>query len=184
MAANRKLVLYIAMSLDGYIAKTNDDLSFLSLVEQEGEDYGYFEFLKTIDTVIVGRKTFNKVISMGFEYPHTDKDVYIISRSPKPNIGNFIYYSQSLKDLVLELKKAHGKNIYCDGGSEIVNELLKDNLIDEFIISVVPVILGDGVPLFKKGHTELNLQLINSKQFSKGLVQLHYVRIEKENDKK
>lgn len=165
------------MSLDGYIAKTNDDLSFLSIVEQKGQDYGYNDFVKTIDTIIIGRKTFDNVISKGYEYPHVDKDVYIISRTPRPNIGNLKYYTDNLKDLILKLKNGQGKNIYCDGGAEIVNELLKDNLIDEFVISVIPIILGDGIPLFNKARCELKLRLINSKHFDKGLVQLHYVRI-------
>ncbi|MDP4208281.1 MAG: dihydrofolate reductase family protein [Bacteroidota bacterium] len=176
MTAKRKLILYIAMSLDGYIAKPNDDLSFLSIVEQEGQDYGYNDFVKSIDTIIIGRKTFDKVISMGFEYPHTDKEVYIISRTPRPDYGTFKYYTKNLKDLVLKLKSEQGKNIFCDGGAEIVHELLMDNLIDEFVISVIPIILGDGVPLFKKGRPELNLRLIDSRQFDKGLVQLHYIR--------
>lgn len=178
MKENRKIVLYISMSLDGFIAKTNGDLSFLSIVEQDGEDYGYNDFVKTVDAIIIGRKTFDKVISMGYEYPHKDKDVYIISRSLRPGNGNFKYYSGSLKDLVARLKTVQGKNIYCDGGAEIVNELLKDDLIDEFIISVIPIILGDGIPLFKSGQADLNLRLINCKQYNKGLVQLHYERIE------
>jgi dihydrofolate reductase len=165
------------MSLDGYIAGPNEDLGFLTIVEQEGEDYGYYDFVKSIDTVIIGRKTFNKVLSMGFEYPHKDKDVYIISRTARPDYGPFKYYSGNLKELVLKLKSQPGKDIFCDGGAEIVNELLKENLIDEFIISVIPVILGDGVPLFKKGGPELKLKLNGSKQFDRGLVQLHYVRI-------
>ena len=174
MSNERKLILYISMSLDGYIANTNDDLGFLSIVEQEGQDYGYNDFIKTIDTVIIGRKTFDKVISMGIGYPHTDKDVYIISRTQKPDIGTFKYYTDDLKNLVLTLKSKHGKDIYCDGGAEIVNELLRENLIDEFIISIIPIILRDGVSLFKKYRPELNLKLIGCMSFDKGLVQLHY----------
>jgi dihydrofolate reductase len=176
MSMERKLVLYIAMSLDGYIAKTDGSIDFLSAVEQKGEDYGYEEFLKTTDTIIIGRKSFDKVISMGYEYPHKDKDVYIISRSPRTGIGSFKYYSDNLKDLIVRLKSSKGKDIYCDGGAEIVNELLRENLIDEFIISVIPVILGSGIPLFKKDGPELKLRLINSIHFDKGLVQLHYIR--------
>ncbi|HEY0041148.1 MAG TPA: dihydrofolate reductase, partial [Flavisolibacter sp.] len=77
----RKVILYIATSLDGYIAKTDDDLGFLSIVEQEGEDYGYGEFLQTVDAVIVGRRTYDKVLSMGYAFPHADKDAYIITRT-------------------------------------------------------------------------------------------------------
>ena len=166
------------MSLDGYIAGINDDLGFLSIVEQKGEDYGYQEFIKLIDTIIIGRKTYDKVISMGFEYPNKDKDVYIISRTAKPGDGAFSYYSGDLRELILRLKSKPGKDIFCDGGAEIVNELLMDNLIDEFVISVIPMMLGDGVQLFKKGRPELKLQLINSIRYDKGLVQLHYIRKE------
>lgn len=170
----RKLILYIAASLDGYIAKPNDDLSFLSIVEQEGEDYGYADFIKTIDTVIVGRKTYDKVIAMGYEFPHANKDTYIITRTPRPNIGSVKYYTGNLKDLVSNLKLKKGKNIFCDGGAEIVNELLNHQLFDELIISVIPVLVGSGTKLFKDGRPEQKLQLISSKQFEKGLIQLHY----------
>ncbi len=146
---SRKVILYIATSLDGYIAKPNDDLSFLSIVEQEGQDYGYADFVKTVDTVIVGRKTYDKVISMGFDFPHADKDAYIITRTPRPTVGSVKFYSGDLKTLVGKLKTESGKNIYCDGGAEMVNELLKDNLIDEFIISVIPILVGNGTKLFK-----------------------------------
>jgi len=170
----RKVILYIATSLDGYIAKPNDDLSFLSIVEQEGQDYGYADFVKTVDTVIVGRKTYDKVISMGFDFPHADKDAYIITRTLRPTIGSVKFYSGDLKTLVGKLKTESGKNIYCDGGAEIVNELLKDNLIDEFIISVIPILVGNGTKLFKDNRPEQKLELVSVKSFDKGLTQLHY----------
>lgn len=175
MAITRKVILYIAMSLDGYIADANDDLSFLLMVEQEGEDYGYSDFVKTIDTIIIGRKTYEKVISMGYDYPHTDKEVYIITRTKRPQSGVFKYYSGDLKELVLRLKSQQGKNIYCDGGAEIAHELLKSRLIDEFIISVIPIFLGGGTRLFKDGRSEQKLKLLSTKRFNKGLVQLHYI---------
>ncbi|MDD2799540.1 MAG: dihydrofolate reductase family protein [Bacteroidales bacterium] len=174
MDVKRKLILYISMSLDGYIADCNDDLHFLSVVEQDGEDYGYSEFINSVDTVIIGRKTFDKVKSMGFEYPHTDKEVYIISRSKQSMEGSFQYYNGNLSDLVTRLKTKSGKNIYCDGGAEIANYLLSNYLVDEMIISIIPVLLGDGIRLFKERNDTANLTLLSSKQFPKGLVQLHY----------
>ncbi len=164
------------MSLDGYIATKDNDLGFLSIVEQEGEDYGYTDFVKSIDTVIIGRKTYEKVLAMGFEYPHTDKEVYILTRTEKPQIGTFKFYTGDLKILVATLKSHAGKNIYCDGGAEIANELIKKDLIDEYIISVIPVFLGDGVKLFKDGRPEQKLELLSTKKFDKGLTQLHYKR--------
>ena len=176
MITDRKVILYISMSLDGYIASKNNSLDFLSMVEQEGEDYGYNDFVKSIDTVIIGRKTYEKVIEMGYEYPHTDKDVYILTRTSKPSIGHFKFYSKDLSQLIINIKSQPGKNIYCDGGAEIANELMKNNLVDEFIISVIPVLLGDGIKLFQDGRPEQKLELVSTKQFNKGLTQLHYKR--------
>jgi len=176
-SVDRKVILYVAMSLDGFIATRDDDLGFLSMVEQEGEDYGYADFVKTVDTVIVGRRTYDKVISMGFDFPYSDKDAYIITRTSRPSVGSVTYYTDSLKELVVRLKSVPGKHIFVDGGAEIVNELLKDNLIDEFYISVIPVLLGDGISLFKSRRPEIVLELISSKSFDKGLVQLHYMRV-------
>lgn len=174
MATDRKLILYIATSLDGYIAKPNDDLSFLSIVYQNGEDYGYAAFLKSVDTVILGRKTYDWVMTQVSEFPHADKDSYIVTRTARPSIGKTVFYTGSLKDLILRLKNEEGKNIFCDGGAEIVNELLKENLIDEFIISVIPILVGNGTKLFNDGRPEQKLELVSTKQFKKGLVQLHY----------
>jgi len=175
-SGDRKVILYIAMSFDGYIAKRDGDLSFLSIVEKEGENYGYTDFVKTVDTVIVGRKTYDKILSMGYAFPHSDKDTYIITRTSRPSVGSVKFYTGSLNDLVARLKSTDGKHIFVDGGAEIVNELLKDNLIDEFYISVIPVLLGDGISLFKSGRPVIGLKLISSKSFEKGLVQLHYKR--------
>ncbi len=172
MATDRKVILYIATSLDGYIAKPNDDLGFLSIVEQEGQDYGYADFVSTVDAVIVGRRTYDKVI----DFPHADKDAYIITRTPRPTIGSVKFYTGDLKALVEKLKSENGKNIFCDGGAEIVNQLLQHDLIDEFIISVIPILVGNGTKLFKDGRPEQKLELVSTKQFEKGLTQLHYRR--------
>lgn len=174
-----KVILYIATSLDGYIAKPDDDLSFLSIVEQEGQDYGYADFVKNVDAVIVGRKTYDKVISMGFDFPHADKDAYVITRTSRPNIGSVKFYAGDLKLLVDKLKSEKGKNIFCDGGAEIVNELLKFDLIDEYVISILPILVGKGTKLFKDGRPEQKVELVSVRSFDKGLTQLHYKRTEK-----
>ncbi|WP_028980472.1 dihydrofolate reductase family protein [Sporocytophaga myxococcoides] len=175
MSTNRKVVLFIAASMDGYIAAPNDDLSFLSLVNKEGEDYGYASFIQTVDTVIAGRKTYDWVMANVPEFSHADKTTYIITRSQKPSIGNTTFYSGNLKDLVTELKSKKGKNIFCDGGSEIIQELLKEKLIDEMTVSIIPILLGDGTRLFKNGRPEQKLKLVSTKQFDTGLTQLHYL---------
>lgn len=173
---DRKVILYIAASLDGYIAKPNDDLSFLSIVQKDDEDYGYSVFINSVDTVILGRKTYNWVMKQVPVFPHADKNTFIITRNAKPSIGKVNFYSGSLKELISKLKSESGKNIFIDGGAEIVHELLKENLIDEFIISIIPVFVGSGIKLFKDGRPEQTLELVSVKKFEKGLAQLHYKR--------
>lgn len=174
----RQLSLFIATSLDGYIAKPNDDLSFLKLVEKEGEDYGYAEFTANIDTIILGRKTYDYVLKEigSSHYDNGQRDVYVITRTARPSVGRTTFYTGNLTELVEQLKSENGKNIYCDGGAEIVNELLKSDLIDEFIISIVPILVGNGTRLFKNGRPEQQLELMNSETFDTGLTQLHYKR--------
>lgn len=174
----RKISLFIATSLDGYIAKPNDDLSFLKLVEIKGEDYGYTQFTDTIDTLIIGRRTYDYVLKeIGpSHYDNGQRDVYVITRTPKPNVGRTTYYTGSLTDLVKQLKSENGKNIYCDGGAEVINELLRNDLIDEIIISVVPILLGMGIRLFKDERPEQLLEFVSVKTFDTGLAQLHYKR--------
>jgi dihydrofolate reductase len=174
----RKITLFIATSLDGYIAKPNDDLSFLKLVEKEGEDYGYAEFTDTIDTLIIGRRTYDYVLKEigSSHYDNGQRDVFVITRTQRPKVGRTTFYTGSLNDLVKQLKSENGKNIYCDGGAEVINELLKNDFVDEFIISVVPVLLGNGTKLFKDGRPEQLLEFVTAKTFDTGLVQLHYKR--------
>lgn len=170
----RKVILYIAMTLDGCIAKDNDDISFLSVVESPGEDYGYSDFVKTVDTVIMGHRTYDKVLTFGGEFPHRDKKCYVISRTKNGKDENVEFYNGDIGQLITTIRKTDGKNIFIDGGAQTVFELMKLNLIDRFIISVIPHLLGGGVTLFKPGRPEQNLKLIRNVTFPSGLVQLWY----------
>jgi dihydrofolate reductase len=176
MTTERKVILYIATSLDGYIAKPDNDLQFLSIVQTDGEDYGYSDFINSVDTVILGRKTYDWVMTQVPEFPHADKNSFIITHKTMPGIGKTNFYTGKLKDLISKLKAEQGKNIFIDGGAEIVNELLKENLIDEFIISIIPILVGNGTKLFNDGRPEQIVELVSTKQFDKGLIQLHYKR--------
>lgn len=170
--------MFIASSLDGYIAKPNDDLSFLKLVEKEGEDYGYKEFTDSIDTILVGRRTYDWVLDQigPSHYDNGERDVYVITRKQRPASGRTQFYTGNIVDLVGQLRSQKGKNIYCDGGAEVINELLKKDLIDEMIISIVPILLGEGTQLFTDGRPEQLLELVQVKSFDTGLTQLHYKR--------
>jgi dihydrofolate reductase len=175
----RILSLYIATSLDGYIAKPGDDLNFLKIVEKEGEDYGYKEFISSIDTVIVGRKTYDWVTGKigSAHYDEGERDVYVITRSEQPEKGRTKFYNGNLAELVRQLKGKPGKNIYCDGGAETIHELLKYDLVDEMTISIIPVLVGDGIRLFRDGRPEQLYDVVSAKKFDTGLTQLYYRRM-------
>ncbi len=161
------------MSLDGYIAKPDGNIDFLSMVETAGEDYGYADFVNEIDTVIWGRKTFDKVLEMTGEVPYKNKAVYVVSKSRKGNHEHAVYHSDVVK-LVTKLKQDDGKDIYCNGGSEVIAELLKHSLIDRIVVSVIPHLLGDGIKLFREGLPEQKLRFRKSVTYPSSLVQLWY----------
>lgn len=170
---DRKLILYIAMSLDGFIAKKDGNINFLNIVDYPNEDYGYNEFLETVDTIIWGRKTYDKVLSFGNGIPHKNKKIYVISKTRKGKDDNIEYIDDLIK-LVHDLKKSPGKDIYCDGGSEIAFELFRNRLFDRIIISIIPFLLGDGIRLFKEMTIEQHIYLKKSITYPSGLVQLWY----------
>ena len=172
----RKLILYISMSLDGYIATKDDDLSWLSVVEKEGEDYGYNEFINSVGTYIVGRKTYDVILKLtGGKLPQAQQFAcYVITHQNQEPQDGITFYNGDIEDLISKLKSEKGKNIYCDGGAEIVKVLMEKNLFDEYIISVIPILLGDGKRLFKGGLPKIDLELVSNKNFDTGLTQLHY----------
>lgn len=171
---DRKTLLYIAASLDGFIAGPGDDMRFLAAVQQEGEDYGYAAFMKTVDTVIMGRKTYDWVMKQVPEFPHASLNAYILTRTVRPAIGNTCFYNGSLSELLSRLRSVPGKHIFCDGGGATIHALLMEGLVDEMIISFIPVLLGGGTKLFSEGIPGQTLELVNAGSYPSGLVQLHY----------
>jgi len=173
----RKVVLFIATSLDGLIAGPDGDIGWLSLVEKAGEDYGYSAFIDTVDTVVMGRKTYDKVLGFGIPFPHRDRECFIISRQPRKSEGN-LHFAPDPVALVRTLKEKPGKNIFIDGGAQLVQELMRHRLIDVYILSIIPVFLGRGVRLFDGERPGENLRLERVLSFDTGLVQLHYNAID------
>jgi dihydrofolate reductase len=181
MIERAKLVLYICMSLDGFIATSDDDISWLSIVDREGEDYGYTEFSASVNSYIVGRKTYDKVMKMmNGEFPPAKQfDCYVVSRTRTGRENGVTFFNGNVDDLIKELKRKSSKNIYCDGGGEIVKLLMQGSLIDEYIVSVIPTLLGDGKRLFAGGTPSIGIELQSVKKYESGLVQLRYQRVAK-----
>lgn len=174
----RKVVVYIAQSLDGYIASENDDISWLSMVEAPGEDYGYGAFVEGVDTVIMGRRTYEKVKDFGDHFIHEGRKCYVVSKSIEGSDKNVEYYGGDLRELVEKLKGQPGKEIFVDGGGETVKSLRNEDLIDEYVVSIIPIMLGRGIRLFPETDREMRSVLIlkDCKTFPSGLVQLKYQR--------
>ncbi len=169
-----KVILYIAMSLDGCIATEDGGIDWLSMVDMPGEDYGYSDFIHSVGTVIMGRKTYEKVLSLGAGYLHKDKTNYILSNERTGNDEIVTFYSGSLEELILKEKQKENGHIFIDGGASVVHALLSQHLIEECVISIIPVILGGGIRLFQDGLPETKLKLVSSETFPSGLVQLQY----------
>jgi dihydrofolate reductase len=177
MPTQRELILYIAQSLDGYIASPDEGLSFLNTVAVEGEDYGYTDFVATCDTVIMGRRTYDKVVAMGVPDPHPGRTLYVITRTPTASQAEIHFHSGDVVELVRHLKAQVGKHIYCDGGAQLIHTLFQHGLIDRYIISTVPVLLGAGIRLFQEGRAMRKLELVESRRYASGLVKSEYRRV-------
>ncbi|SCW52856.1 Dihydrofolate reductase [Paenibacillus tianmuensis] len=169
----RPVVLYIATTLDGYIARQNGEIDWLYEVEGEG-DNGYSEFIQTIDTVLMGNKTYEHTFELADEFPYSDKKCYVFSRSEKEPSPYVTFVTEDVPGFVEKLKEQEGSKIWIVGGAEILDVLLKRKLVDEFIIAITPTILGKGRPLFKEDNPELKLSLTETKRFGQ-IVQHYYV---------
>jgi len=172
----KNIMLYIATSLDGFIARKDGSVDWLSPYENGPEDYGYNDFYKKIEIVIMGNTTYKQVLSFG-EFPYRGKDCFVFTKNKEKHIDeNVIFVSKNAKDFISQLNLRENKNIWLVGGASIIDEFLKFDLIDEFVITIIPTLLGEGIPLFKGRSIKKILKLIDVKTFDPGLVQLYYKR--------
>ncbi len=171
----RKVIVFIATSLDGYIATKDESLDWLFRVEGEG-DNGYSEFYDTVDTIIMGRRTYDWIVNVeGDNFPYKNKKCYVFSQTPQETNDKVEFLHCDIGTFINEIKQEEGNNIWLVGGGELIYHVLKDNLVDEFIITVAPQIIGSGIPLFKNSAVELELQLKSVRTFNQ-FVELHYIR--------
>lgn len=173
MMGQRKLVLYIASSLDGYIATNEHNLDWLFSVEGEG-DNGYSKFYEIIDTILIGRVTYDWIIEHeNGGFPYKGKECYVFSKTKKEDneYVNFIY--EDIVQFIIDLKNKSGKNIWLVGGGELIGTFIKEKLVDELIITIAPSLLGKGIPLFKNNDFQTSLTLKSINRFNQ-FVELYY----------
>ena len=171
----RKIVVNIATSADGYVARTDGNLDWLTRRPAPKGFYGLPKFSRSIDAKILGRKTFDLSVKMGANFS-ADNVHYVFSRRPPPAFvpAGVQFVTEPIRAFAERLRKQAGKNIWMMGGGEIIGSFLDEDAIHEFIITVVPTFIGEGIPLIAPRHREVQLRLLSLQRFPDGVVQLHY----------
>jgi dihydrofolate reductase len=172
--SERKIVAYIATSADGYIARSDGNVDWLNRPRTAG-DYGMGEFLKSIDTVLFGRTTFDFAMKMGVRWGKKNKN-YVFTHSPpaKSPHPQVEFVNEPVKDFATRLRASPGKDIWMMGGGGIIASFLDAGELDEFRIHVIPVFIGEGIPLIQPSLREVQLKLLSSTKYDDGVVRLHY----------
>lgn len=180
MKARRKIIVYIATSADGYIARPDGDVEWLNR-RPRTVDYGMREFYSTIDTILLGRKTYDWSLNYFERVGKTrrlfDTKVanYVFSRKPpKRAAAGVAFVSEPVKTFAQRLRATPGKHIWMMGGGELIASFLDAGEIDEFDIHVIPVFIGEGIPLLAPRHRDVPLRLRSSRKYPDGVVRLRY----------
>lgn len=169
--------LFIAISLDGFIASENGSIDWLlSLSNPQNCDHGYNDFIAGVDTLIMGSRTYESLLGLTNEWPYPDKSTYVVSLNPEYEVKspNTIVLNELTLQQIDKVKSESHSSIWLVGGGQIVSCLLNLGRIDSMIISVIPVILGKGIPLFQFVDKLHDLSLINSVSYDTGVVNLFY----------
>lgn len=174
---SREIVVFIGISLDGFIAKENDDLQWLEETEGEG-DNGYTDMYQTIDTVIMGKRTYDYIIEHIDTFPYSDKKCYVFSKSQTGKDEHVEFVQEDVVAFTKKLKEQPGAKIWMVGGADILDAFLQEQLVDEWIITITPHLLGSGIPLFKQPRPFEDLKLLETKRYGQ-MVQMHY-KVKKE----
>ena len=180
MRTARKIIVDLAASADGYIARPDGDVEWLNRLPHA--DYGMGKFYSTIDTILIGRKTYDWALAYqkksGSKSSPFDKSVanYVFSRKPPKKVAPEVeFVREPVKAFARRLRSQPGKHIWMMGGGKLIASFLDAGEIDEFDIKVIPVFIGKGIPLISQRHRDIPLRLIQLKQFPDGVVRLHYL---------
>jgi dihydrofolate reductase len=166
--------LYIACSLDGFIAREDGSIDWLTEYENNSEtDYGYSEFYASIGTVLMGRKTYEQVLGFG-DWPYTEKKTYVFTKQNEPlrREKGVEFVSVDIGEFACRLKENTDEDIWLVGGSQLIKAFLEEDLVEDLIVFIVPVILGSGIPLFDRIGKEIKLRTVSIEKYENGLVKM------------
>ena len=171
---SRKIIFRGATSVDGFIARPDGSVDWLDRPSPKG-NYGLNEFYRSIDTCIMGRKTYDLAVSFGMPQGYSGKKNYVFSRTiNKAASPKVIITSEDVASFAQRLRGEKGKHIWLVGGAEIVAAFLDSGQLDEFIIDFMPTMIGEGIPLVAPRHRNLPLKLLATRNYPDGVVKLHY----------
>jgi dihydrofolate reductase len=171
----RKVIVHIATSADGYIARPDGDLEWLTSRPAPKGFYGMADFVKTIDTKLIGRRTYEASLSLGAKFDSKDRYIVFSRHAPPGDAPAGVeFVNDQIGPFINELREQPGKDIWLMGGGDLIASFLDEHAIDEFVVSVAPVFIGDGIPLIARRHRDVPLELQSVERFDDGLVQLHY----------
>src|SRR5258706_10961968 len=180
MKAKRKIIVYLAASADGYIARPDGDVEWLNRRTRSG-DYGMKSFYSTFDTILMGRKTYDWGLAYYKKHKlkgsplDTTFTNYIFSRKPPARVApGAQFVSEPVKTFAKRLRATPGKHIWMMGGGELIASFLDANEIDEFDIRVIPTFIGEGIPLIAPRYRDVPLRLRSAKKYPDGVVRLRY----------
>jgi dihydrofolate reductase len=172
---SRRIIVHIATSADGYIARADGDIEWLTSRPAPKGFYGMNAFMKSIDTKVLGRKTYEVSLRMGAKFDSQGRTIVFSHHPPPANAPSGVeFVNDAIGPFVTRLREQPGKDIWLMGGGEIIASFLDAQAIDEFVISVAPVFIGEGIPLIARRHRHVPLELRSSERFEDGLVQLRY----------
>ncbi|HLK05343.1 MAG TPA: dihydrofolate reductase family protein [Candidatus Acidoferrum sp.] len=178
-SSKRKVIAGLGISLDGYIARKDGSVDFLFMPK----DYSMGPFIKSIDTAVLGRKTYDDGLKMGGTFTGPIK-YFVLSKSlPAGERNGVTFTNESPTTAIAEIRKQPGKHIWLMGGGELIRDFLKEDLVDELYLGVVPTLIGEGIPLFPSGFPQREFDLIENRSYSQGLISLRYERNRRKNRK-
>jgi dihydrofolate reductase len=175
MTKRRNVIVHIATSADGYIARPDGDLEWLTSRPAPEGFYGMNAFMKSIDTMLLGRKTYEVSLRLGAKFDSKNPTIVFSRHAPPADAPPGVeFVNGAITPFVSRLREQPGKDIWLMGGGELIASFLDEQAIDEFVVSVVPVFIGDGIPLIARRHRRVPLDLRSVERFEDGVVQLHY----------
>jgi dihydrofolate reductase len=168
-------ILYVATTLDGYVASSDGSIDWLTSLETSGEDNGYAAFYETIDALIMGAATYEQVLGFG-DWAYPGKSSYVLTSRALSTDRNDVVFINTIEEALKDIERRGLKRVWIVGGGKAASAFMVKGLVDEYILTLIPIILGTGISLYQ-AVPEQKLNLVKTKSYASGAVELHYLSL-------